>query len=132
MLEQYGIAEVLELACDTALKVVGIGSVDTEPSVVANIMVERPELDTVVKAGGRGELLGHFFSDNGEMVKTELSERTIGLSSEQLIDQNFVAVAGGESKVHAINAILNSRLLSGLITDERTARALVNLEENRC
>lgn len=130
MLEQYGITEVLQLARDTALKIVGIGSVDTEPSVVANIMVEQADLAAVVKAGALGELLGHYFNADGKVVKTELSARTMGLDSDELKDQNIVAVAGGESKVHAINAILNSRLLSGLITDERTARALINLEEN--
>ena len=37
-------------------------------------------------------------------------------------------INGDLGKVHAIHSVLESRLLSGLITDERTARALVNLE----
>jgi DNA-binding transcriptional regulator LsrR (DeoR family) len=37
-----------------------------------------------------------------------------------------VAVAGGSAKIHAINGVLASGLLHGLITDESTARVLVN------
>ncbi|RUV36591.1 sugar-binding transcriptional regulator, partial [Mesorhizobium sp. M7A.F.Ca.MR.228.00.0.0] len=43
--------------------------------------------------------------------------------------RRIVAVAGGKIKVRAIKAVLESRYLSGLITDESTARALV--EQNK-
>jgi DNA-binding transcriptional regulator LsrR (DeoR family) len=42
-----------------------------------------------------------------------------------LKDRRIVAVAGGKVKVRAIKAVLESRFLNGLITDETTARALV-------
>lgn len=127
ILEQSGIAEVLDLAKNTTLKIIGIGSVDADASIVANEMVEVAELEAVQKAGAVGELLGHFFDSNGEIVKTDLSDRTMGLSATELTESNFFAVAGGVSKVRAISAILKSRVLHGLITDERTARALVDL-----
>ena len=47
------------------------------------------------------------------------------LGREQLRNRNIVTVAGGRIKVRAIKSILNTRLLSGLITDESTARALL-------
>ena len=40
--------------------------------------------------------------------------------------RNIVAIAGGPSKVAGIRAALASGLLKGLITDELTARRLVN------
>lgn len=126
ILQQYGIKEVLQLAKDTSLKIAGIGAVDTQSSVVGNAMLEASEMRSLKKAGGRGEMLGHFYDKHGSLVETELSERTMGLSAEDLADGNIVAVAGGESKVRAIKSILKSGLLSGLITDERTANSLVN------
>ena len=41
-------------------------------------------------------------------------------------DQRIVAIAGGADKTAAIRAVLNSGLLSGLITDEATATALLS------
>lgn len=128
ILEQFGIGEVLELARTTSLKVVGIGSVDNDASIVASVMVESAEMEAVKGAGGVGELLGHFYNARGELVETDLSDRTMGLASKDLNEANVLAVAGGKTKVHAINAILNSRLLRGLITDERTARAIIKME----
>ena len=37
----------------------------------------------------------------------------------------MVAIAGGAEKIAAIGAVLRSRRLTGLITDERTAEALL-------
>lgn len=128
ILEQFGIGEVLELARNTSLKVVGIGSVDNDASIVENVMVESAEMEAVKKSGGVGELLGHFYNARGELVETGLSDRTMGLASKDLEKSNVLAVAGGKTKIHAISAILNSHLLRGLITDERTARALIELE----
>ncbi len=48
------------------------------------------------------------------------------LPRDQLKGRRIVAVAGGKVKVRAIKAVLESRYLSGLITDECTARALVD------
>ncbi len=128
ILEQYGIAEVLHLARKTSLKVIGIGSVDSDASVVASVMMESEEMEEVERNGGVGEMLGHFFDESGELVKTDISDRTMGLAVEDLINTNILAVAGGSVKVEAVRAVLKSRLLSGLITDESTARALVNVD----
>ena len=124
ILKQFGMNHVMQLARDTSIKIVGIGTCDTNSSMVENAMLEKREIRASYKAGARGEVLGHFFGSDGKWVETELSDRTMGLSTEDLAQSYIVAVAGGNSKTKAIRSILNSGLLSGLITDERTARAL--------
>lgn len=125
LLGQRGIREVMELARQSSLKLVGIGTAHPSASLVANGMIEREEIEDVKTAGGVGEMLGHFFSDNGDPVESGLSNRTMSLSVNELKGSRIVAVAGGMMKARAIRSILASRFLSGLITDERTARALV-------
>lgn len=126
IMQQFGIDEVMQLARRTSIKIAGIGSVDVQSAMVANSMIEKEEIRAVSEAGGRGEILGHFFDAEGQLVETELSERTMGLTSADLTNTNIVAVAGGDTKLPAIRSILKSGLISGLITDERTARALVD------
>ncbi|MFK7853861.1 MAG: sugar-binding transcriptional regulator [Granulosicoccus sp.] len=125
LLKQRGLTEVMKLARNTSLNLVGIGSIEEDPSLVASGMLENSEMDTVLKAGGVGELLGHFYDERGQSVRTNLSDRTMGLTRVELKSSRIVAIAGGGQKIRAIKSVLNSRLLSGLITDERTARALV-------
>lgn len=124
LLGQRGIHEVFELARQTELKLVGIGSTESEASLISTGMIESHEFEIVNSAGGAGEMLGHYFDDGGNAIATELSERTISLSLDALKSSRIIAVAGGLFKVRAIKSVLKSRLLSGLVTDERTARAL--------
>jgi DNA-binding transcriptional regulator LsrR (DeoR family) len=83
-------------------------------------------MQDVRKRGGVGELIGHFFNENGQRVRTKLADRTLSVGIEALENSRIVAVGGGDEKVRAIGSILRSGLLNGLITDERTAKALIN------
>lgn len=125
LLGQRGIEEVFELARQTQLKMVGIGSTESEASLISTGMIESHELEKVKKAGGAGEILGHYFDDGGNPIATELTDRTVTLPLDDLQQSRIVAVAGGVYKIRAIKSVLESRLLSGLVTDERTARALI-------
>lgn len=128
LLSQRGISDVLDLARSASLFIVGIGTAEPGASLVATGMIEPAEIAEVSARGGTGEILGHFFDDKGNPVDTTLTERTLALRLDELRDRRIIALAGGTLKVRAIHSVLESRLLSGLITDERTARALVNLE----
>ncbi|MHA6644019.1 sugar-binding transcriptional regulator [Mesorhizobium sp. A623] len=130
LLGQRGIGDVFDLAARSDLMFVGIGTAEREASLVATGMIEHSEIDEVKREGGVGELLGHFFDDRGRPVETALSERMLALPRERLKGRRIVAVAGGQVKVRAIKAVLESRYLSGLITDETTARALLGQAES--
>jgi len=131
LLGQRGVSHIFELASRADLMFVGIGTAEREASMVATGMIEPSEIDAVRRDGGAGELLGHFFDDNGKAVETDLSERMLALSRDQLKGRRIVAVAGGRVKVRAVKAVLESRYLNGLITDEATARALLAADEQK-
>ena len=125
-LAQRGVAEVFDLALRSNLMLVGIGTADLDAQLVSTGMIEVDEIGDVQARGGVGELLGHFFNGEGIAVSTSLSARTVSPDLEALRGRRIVAVAGGRIKVRAIRSILLSGLLSGLITDERTAAALTD------
>jgi len=126
LMAQRGIDAVFALARGSTLRFAGIGIVDgSGASLATSGMIEPQEFDEVARAGGRGEILGHFFDSRGRRVETELSGRLASLAYEDLNSGKLVAVAGGSAKPAAIRAVLSSGLLHGLLTDERTAAALV-------
>jgi DNA-binding transcriptional regulator LsrR (DeoR family) len=53
------------------------------------------------------------------------------MSAADIQQRATVAVAGGAAKLHAIRGVLASGLLHGLITDENTARHLVDEPSSR-
>ncbi|EPE95099.1 sugar-binding transcriptional regulator [Rhizobium grahamii] len=122
---QRGVKEVFELANKADLKLVGLGTVDAAAQLVLSGMIEPGEIEDIAAAGGVGEILGHFFDATGHVLETALTGRTLSASFPKKRTERLVALAGGQSKVEAIRAILNSHRLFGLITDERTARSLV-------
>ncbi len=126
LLAQRGVTEVFDMACRAELKIVGMGTVDARAQLVTSGMVEREEMEEIAEGGGVGEMLGHFFDAEGKSVRTALTARTVAATLEDGADNGrIVGLAGGASKVEAIRAVLKSGRLYGLITDERTARALV-------
>lgn len=131
LLSQRGVREVFELAAHSDLMVVGIGSVNADAQLVASQMIEPSEINEVRSKGGEGELLGHFFNEAGASVETSLAARTVAPALDDLKSRRIIAIAGGTSKITAIRAVLNSGLLSGLITDEATALALKHEPEHR-
>jgi DNA-binding transcriptional regulator LsrR (DeoR family) len=126
LLGQKGVVEVMDLARRADLLFAGIGTTAThDASLVASGMIEVAEMEEVRRAGGVGELFGHFFGELGEPVESPLSDRTLSPSRDDLRGRRIVAVVGGRTKVRAVQAVLRSRILSGLITDERTAAVLL-------
>ncbi len=125
LMGQRGLREVMEMARNTSVKIAGIGSVQSNSTLLTTEMVDEIDVKTVKEGGGVGELVGNFFAKDGTPVNTSLTKRTMGLSVEDIRGSQVIAVAGGVSKTKAIQSVLNSGILTGLITDERTARSLM-------
>jgi DNA-binding transcriptional regulator LsrR (DeoR family) len=126
LLTQPGVREIFDVSNGASLKVAGIGTADIGAQLVASGMIEPGEISEIGAAGGVGEMLGHFFDSEGNVLNTTLSARTLSVDLDSATDNRIVAIAGGPGKVEAIRAILLSGRLSGLITDEVTAQALLH------
>jgi DNA-binding transcriptional regulator LsrR (DeoR family) len=131
LLEQRGVADVFELGVKSTLRLVGIGAIDDDASILSTGLVERHEFEEARALGAVGELLGHLFSSRGHLIESGVSARALSMSAADIEQRATVAVAGGEAKVHAIRGVLASGLLHGLITDENTARSLVDEPSSR-
>jgi DNA-binding transcriptional regulator LsrR (DeoR family) len=125
LLAQPGVREIFDLSNGASLKFVGIGTADAGAQLVASGMIEPREIAAINAGGGVGEMLGHFFDTRGRVLETTLTARTLAVALDGPSDSHIVAIAGGAEKVQAIRAVLESGRLTGLITDEPTAKALV-------
>ncbi|HPE61964.1 MAG TPA: sugar-binding transcriptional regulator [Thiolinea sp.] len=126
LMAQLGIAEVLAMGREADLLLAGIGEVDWHSHLVETGMVMEAELEELQQQNARGEMLGHYFDADGALVKSGLNDRAMSLAADDLRGHRLIAIAGGEPKVEALRAVLNSGLLTGLITDERSAQHLTS------
>ena len=60
-----------------------------------------------------------------------MAQRSISLRLEELRGRTVIGVAGGSEKAVAIRSVLRSGLLTGLVTDEATARLVVDQKPAR-
>lgn len=125
LLAQRGVSEVFSMAEQSEVKLVGIGTVEPAAQLVEAGMIDEAEIREISASGAVGELLGHFFDASGQIIHNSLTARSLSVRPEVSRRDEIVALAGGIGKVAAIRAVLSSGLVTGLITDELTAQALV-------
>lgn len=125
LLSQRGVSEVFSMAAGSTVKLVGIGTVEPAAQLVEAGLIAVHEINDISAAGAIGEMLGHFFDARGQRITNSLTARTLAVTLDARRRENIVALVGGQSKVAATKAVLASGLLSGLITDEQTARPLL-------
>lgn len=84
------------------------------------------EVAELIERGAVGEMLGWAFDRHGRLVAGSTNERVAGIKLDELPPARMIGVGGGPQKVDAIRAVLRGRLVSGLVTDEDTARAILS------
>lgn len=125
LLSQRGVRDILDLANSSTLKLAGVGTVGSSATIALSRMLEARDIKAIQSNGGIGEMLGHFFDKHGRVLQTDLTARTLSAAISGNGSDKIVAIAGGKDKHEAIHAILQSRRLSGLITEEETAKTLL-------
>lgn len=110
------------------IALVGIGSMDPSKMLAASGNIfSREERATLQRQGAVGDICFRFYNADGEPVKSPLMKRVIGIDLVKLRNcRRVVGVAGGAQKLQAILGALRGGLLDVLITDHRTAEALLS------
>jgi Transcriptional regulator, contains sigma factor-related N-terminal domain len=119
------IRKTLELGKRANIAVFTVG-VPTEDSVLikANYFNE-PELK-LIQERGAGDICSRYFDLEGKIISEELNERTIGIGLEELGQkEQSILVAGGSKKVAGIYGALKGKYTNVLITDQCTAKYLL-------
>ena len=119
----YGVLR--ELAAQAVVAFVGVSQIGWQSPMHRDHFVTDQEIVGLIEAGAVGEIAGWAFDGAGRLVDGASNERNAGLPLSELGRARIIAVGGGPEKVLAIGAALCGGLLAGLITDERTAAAVL-------
>ncbi|MBM7096917.1 hypothetical protein JSY36_14365 [Bacillus sp. H-16] len=121
LVEEPSVREILGLIRSAAMVVHGIG----EARTMATRRQSSQELvDKLRDKNAVAEAFGYYFDQSGDIIHKVL---TIGLQLEDLATIPYVvAVAGGSSKGHAIQAYMKQGPSEVLVTDEGAAKAILS------
>ncbi len=123
------VASVLELAAGASAYLYSAGVADESSVLVDSGYLTSSDVRELVRKGAVGDVVGRYIDANGNTVDPGLDERTVGVGLDQLrAAKTAIFVVDGEAKYAVARAIVTSGLCTVIVTDEGTARAL--LEES--
>jgi DNA-binding transcriptional regulator LsrR (DeoR family) len=126
VLEASGLFESIDLA------LVGIGCMEPSKLLSRSGNVFSPaEREELSNQGAVGDICLRFFDADGNLVKSPLMNRVIGIELGDLKKaKRVVGIAGGVRKVPAILAALRGGWINVLLTDRSTAEKLLSSKSN--
>jgi DNA-binding transcriptional regulator LsrR (DeoR family) len=126
MLHEKNIHETLQAAKRTDLAVLGIGVCSREGGLWDAGLLNGKDFLRLKKLGAVGAICGHFYNRWGKRCDTDLEDRIIGLTLEELKNiKRKIGIAMGSEKGEAILGALRGGWIDVLITDEKTAECVL-------
>ena len=126
--ESKDILETFQLGSQADVALLGIGSAEPEvsPYVLAGYLPEK-EMQEICDTGAVGDVCGVFIDISGNPLHSDLQDRTIGISLEDLTNIPLrIGVSGGPHKIKPIIGALRGKHVNVLVTDANTAQGVIN------
>lgn len=121
------IKRVLELGSNANVAVFSVGTVRDNALFFRLGYADKKE-KAFLKRHAVGDICSRFFGKDGRISSDELNDRTVGIDLDCLCKKEYsILVAGGEGKVETIHAALLGNYANVLITDQFTAKRLLQL-----
>ena len=121
------VVRVLELGAAADITLVGVGRMDEGAQVFADGFISREELAEMHELGAVGEITGWAYDAAGRIISGGFNARLTSVPRKVPAEGLVVGAAQGIAKVLPIHAALRGHILNGLITNEATARSLLDL-----
>lgn len=131
LMAQPMIEEAMARSRAADLALVSVGGPLNE-TLASTGVIDRSEIADVRRNGAVGNFLGYYIDDDAEPIDHQVNNRVIGLRPHELLSvPDRLMISGGPKKVRVLHALLQRGLLTGIVTDQETARALLkfNLKE---
>jgi len=107
----------------------GIGQVNCQSSLLETGYISREQIKILKQEGAVGEMIGRFYDIEGKPVRSEIDDLIIGLDLKEILKiEKVIALAGGNDKIEAIYGALNGGYIDVLITDELTAKKIIDFK----
>ncbi|QAY60753.1 sugar-binding transcriptional regulator [Microbacterium protaetiae] len=120
------VAAVLDLAARAQAYVFSAGVCDTTSAHVENGYLDENGIRALAQRGAVGDVLGRYIDAEGNIVDPALDARTVGMPLQRLRSSDrAIFVTAGSAKHDLARTVVGTGLCTVIVTDEATARALV-------
>ena len=127
ILSESYVSDVYDLFKKLDIVFIGLGA-PTPDSVIMRdgTILSEKELEMLLEKGAVGDIALRFLDKDGNIIQSEINDRVIGISLEELKNtRQVIGLAGGPEKVDIIRAALRGKFIDHLITDHLTGKKLL-------
>lgn len=122
ILQSTFMKEILELWDKVTVALVGIGAQISSSNMVWSGFLGDSEKLELREHNAIGDICSRFYTKEGEVIQSSISERTIAIRLEKLKELRYsIGVAYSKEKVQSIIGAMNGKLINTLVTNEETA-----------
>jgi deoxyribonucleoside regulator len=121
------IGRVLSLAEAAPVAVFGMGGLSHQSVLTDSGYLAQDDIARLRALGAVGDVLGRFVDADGHIADPGLDDRTVGLRLDRLQQKEWaIGVVAGEEKHPIARAALKAGYVTVLVTDEATARNILD------
>jgi DNA-binding transcriptional regulator LsrR (DeoR family) len=125
--EENSVKEIFRMASLASFTIVGIGGMNDEATILKSGVISANDFLYLKMHGAVGDILCHFIDKQGTVITTPLEDRLVSTPLDTLKSlPNVIGIAAGKDKEEAIKGTLALGYLDILITNEDTARWLID------
>ena len=124
MRNDHVLASILSMANSVDCAMIGLGSVKNSV-LIGRGFITAKDAEELAAKGAVGDVFTHFFALDGTKIPSAVEERSV--TADVPLRCPVTAVAYGEDKVLPIVGAIRGKLISGVVTDEKTAEAALEI-----
>jgi len=127
LMEMRSVRDVLDMARNADIALVGIGSVASETDSYYDLRsLSGQQFESQISRQCQGEVLAHLYDECGVECAEQINSKLVGLNLTELGNiEHSIGVAATQSKVSAMLAALRGGLINGLVSDEDTIASVL-------
>lgn len=124
------IRRVLDLGKQANIALYTVGELNKQSTLFKAGYYSAEDLEMLKAKDAVGDICSRIFDRSGSICSMEMNQRTIGIELSDLKKiRHSILIAGGNEKVDGIYGALKGQFSNVLITDQYTAQALLETDE---
>ena len=127
LVERCGLQEIFQLADSLDAVLVSIGGIASATTFYRGGFLKDSDREALLARGAVGDLLFHFFDKNGDLVDHPVNDLVMSVEVDRLRRAPMrILTSGGQEKIEALLGAMNLFAPTVLITDEESARRMLD------
>ena len=126
LMKEASISNVVDQCENLDIAVVGIGYPDESSAIMATGYYSKEDMLKMADRQVAGDICMQFYDANGKTAPFKKENMVVGLNIKKLKEiPQVIGVAYGIKKISGIKGAIKGKYINTLITDEKTAKALI-------